>query len=198
MLTKRLFGMLILFIGIMLVFSMVSCSLDGGDLRCSVQVNNKAAGKSIMTAESTVELHILQFSYHLGTQSEVAPEIIIIDNGYKGGDGGVVINNAGWYDASKKEWLSQTTPHNGAYLCLNFTIDKIRIDGAEYSNGLNSGTHWLTTEEGFIPFTFTDSTEILETILTVDPGILVSDGLDGQKLAADPYSFIRVKAKLNN
>ena len=210
---NRLFlaGML----GMILTFGIlaISCKDDEEkNLRYSVQVNNRAASRAI-AAEDTVELWICAID--VWEDGGIGKGLWLVSDGLATGDGGSLINNAGWFSVSAQNFVSYTSPSNVSYSAVEILIDKIRVNGTEYDfpdSGKKHGErqqiflgkypNWGSPDKvypgNFSGFTITDSTDSIKIILTVEPDIIDCWDQDGNLIQdADPYKFIKFEGRIN-
>jgi hypothetical protein len=129
-------------------FMLTTCDMFGtinatvAGLFVSVQVTNKMAGNRVAERaaignEDTIELYLERFAYQhddLNGVSFNGGYILIVANGDMTDDDGYYFNNAGWYDASRKEWQAKTLPFSGAYSSFNIKVTKMMINGTDEYN----------------------------------------------------------------
>jgi hypothetical protein len=118
-------------------FGTINATVAG--LVVSMQVTNKAAraGRSLIGSSDTVELYLERFAYIHddfdlnGDGYSDGGFILIVANGDMTDDDGHFFNNAGWYDASTREWQAKTLPFSGAHNSFELRITKIKINGID-------------------------------------------------------------------
>jgi len=190
-------------------FSMTACHQDENNgLRTSVQVG--ASGVRAISSGSNIELYINELYYQHDEPN--SGFIFLISDGFGWGDGGKLIENAGWYSLTE-DLGYRTTPFNGKHSSLIIQLSGIKVGGVEYMGFpvnkeallgkqiLHMGSPHNDTiggySDNFDSITITDFTVSLKTIITIEPDILVDDGNGGQKLADNPYKFIKVEGRIN-
>jgi hypothetical protein len=204
-----------LFVLLVFGFIVLACGKER-DIKYSIQVNNKAAGRAAITDTDTVELYIHYFEYNHDTFSHegYGVKLMIIADGDRDIGDDKILNNAGWFSVEELELPLFGGFQNGPYSSFDVRISKIRVNGVEYnfpnegvsSSGRKEVTFGNPTSlwnggiadypDNFSGIYLTDSVVSLKTVLTVEPDILVNDG-GTLRLADDPYKFIKVEGRIN-
>jgi hypothetical protein len=196
-----------------LIFAFAACDNGNGrrGIICSVQVNNQAAERSVLTAADEVELFIsnLEYCEDITHAGGMLTGYILVANGDRNAGEGVILNNAGWYSVNT-QWEALTVPFNVPHTIFCIHIEAMRVNGSEFqfdpdghdvffgTSSWNQDEHapgyiYPRYNDNFTGVDFTGAPASIKTILTVHPDIMncwdENGDLKSPQLPPDNYFY---------